>query len=66
MTTGHATVDPAPELIRLITRAFMHDPYPSLRDLRARGRAVPIENNGMRMWVGQRGWRVTRHVGRTA
>jgi cytochrome P450 PksS len=40
-----------PELIRLITRAFMHDPYPRLEDLRETASAVPIENNGMRMWV---------------
>jgi cytochrome P450 len=50
-TTEHTAAHPAPDLIRLITRAFMQDPYPSLRDLRTRGRAVPIENNGMRMWV---------------
>jgi cytochrome P450 PksS len=40
-----------PELIRLISRAFMQDPYPMLEDLRAIGSAVAIENNGMRMWV---------------
>jgi cytochrome P450 PksS len=38
--------------VRLVTRAFMRDPYPALRALCAGSpAAVPIIRNGFRMWV---------------
>ncbi|HEX8867572.1 MAG TPA: cytochrome P450, partial [Lentzea sp.] len=37
--------------MKLVTRAFMHDPYPALRALREAGPAAVVENNGFRMWV---------------
>lgn len=46
-----AVEDRFPELVRLITRAFMQDPYPALAALREGRAATPIENNGLRMWV---------------
>lgn len=38
-------------VINLINRQFMHDPYPALASLRETRAAVPVENNGFRMWV---------------
>lgn len=43
--------DGFPALVKLITRAFMQDPYPALAALRGDQAATPIENNGLRMWV---------------
>lgn len=37
--------------MKLVTRAFMHDPYPALAALREAGPAAVVENNGFRMWV---------------
>ncbi|MEU9456779.1 cytochrome P450 [Streptomyces sp. NPDC048277] len=44
-------MESAPELVRLVTRDFMQDPYPALREAREEGEAVPIDSSGMRMWV---------------
>jgi cytochrome P450 len=38
-------------VVKLINRQFMHDPYPALASLRQAQAAVPVENNGFRMWV---------------
>ncbi|TWP50853.1 cytochrome P450 [Lentzea tibetensis] len=37
--------------MKLLNRAFMHDPYPSLAEMRESCAAVPVENGGFRMWV---------------
>ena len=38
--------------MKLVTRAFMRDPYPALRSLREGSQpAVPIVRNGLRQWV---------------
>jgi cytochrome P450 len=37
--------------MKLVTRRFMHDPYPMLTELREAGPATVVENNGFRMWV---------------
>lgn len=39
------------EPFRLLSRHFMHDPYPALAVLREQHAAVPVENGGFRMWV---------------
>jgi cytochrome P450 len=44
--------DEAPiPVVKLVTRDFMHDPYPALASLRETRAAAPVENNGFRMWV---------------
>ncbi|WP_216893557.1 cytochrome P450 [Nocardia alni] len=37
--------------MKLITREFMRDPYPTLRLIQRLSPAVPVINNGFRMWV---------------
>lgn len=39
------------DLVPLLNRSFMHDPYPTLAALREGHAAVPVENGGFRMWV---------------
>jgi cytochrome P450 PksS len=39
------------EVVKLVTREFMQDPYPVLGEVRKRGAAIPIDSSGMRMWV---------------
>ncbi|WP_280442696.1 cytochrome P450 family protein [Nocardia brasiliensis] len=43
--------DHFPQLVKLITRNFMQDPYSDLAEIRRARAATPIENNGLRMWV---------------
>lgn len=43
------------DLVRLLSRRFMADPYPVLAHLREHHAAVPVENGGFRMWL------ITRH-----
>ncbi|WP_280454713.1 cytochrome P450 family protein [Nocardia brasiliensis] len=43
--------DHFPQLVKLITRNFMQDPYSDLAEIRCARAATPIENNGLRMWV---------------
>ncbi|MFI5953253.1 cytochrome P450 [Cryptosporangium sp. NPDC051539] len=40
-----------PDVVRLLNRPFMADPYPALADLRENHAAVPVENGGFRMWL---------------
>ncbi|MBX4899700.1 MULTISPECIES: cytochrome P450 [Rhizobium] len=40
-----------PPIFKLITRQFMHNPYPTLSELRLSRAATPIETNGFRMWL---------------
>ncbi|MFC3456342.1 cytochrome P450 [Amycolatopsis speibonae] len=37
--------------VRLVTREFMRDPYPSLRAIREQRAATPIDAAGLRAWV---------------
>jgi cytochrome P450 len=37
--------------MKLVSRAFMHDPYPTLTEMREQCAAIPVENGGFRMWV---------------
>src|SRR2546423_3441205 len=37
--------------MKVLTRAFMHDPYPTLTALRDAGPAAVAEVNGLRMWL---------------
>lgn len=39
------------DLVPLLSRSFMRDPYPTLAALRSTHAAVPVENGGFRMWV---------------
>ena len=41
--------DAFPELVKLINRRFMQDPYGDLAELRESRAATPVENNGMRI-----------------
>ncbi|MFI6099809.1 cytochrome P450 [Lentzea sp. NPDC051213] len=36
---------------KLMSREFMRDPYPALRQIQRERAAVPVENGGFRMWV---------------
>jgi cytochrome P450 PksS len=53
MTTGPETHDETiPEIFRLVTSEFLRDPHPTLTALRESGpAAVPIVENGFRMWL---------------
>lgn len=39
------------DLVPLLNRSFMHDPYPTLATLRRDHAAIPVANGGFRMWV---------------
>ncbi|WP_190812741.1 cytochrome P450 family protein [Saccharopolyspora pogona] len=39
------------EPVKLLSRSFMQDPYPTLESLRRDHAAIPVENGGFRMWV---------------
>jgi cytochrome P450 len=38
-------------LVKLITRGFIQDPYPDLRNYRERQPVIAVENGGFRMWL---------------